>query len=149
MWPFKSQTHNGTCPGGWEIGNYTLGFECSTITVNGVPYLTRYFLRVGGFTLRLHKFYKGDDDRAPHTHPWTFWTFPLCRGYWELVPCPYGSLSTNWVPGWRISRRPAEYQHIVIDPPKPFWTVVVTGRKSNSWGFYPTPDMFVPWREWK
>lgn len=145
----KEQTHGRTCPGGWFFGNYSLGLERSVVRVGGEPYLGRWILYVGGFTVRLHKFYKGDDQRAPHTHPWAFITFPLCRGYYELVPNTRGDRLYNWVRGWWPSYRPATYQHIVVDPPSPFWTIVVTGRKSNSWGFYPKPNRFVPWREWK
>lgn len=172
MWKtplIKPQTHGDTCPGGWFLGNYSLGFERSVVRVKGERYLGRWILYVGGFTLRLHRFFKGDDARAPHDHPWSFWTFPLCDGYAELVPAPDGTLMGRWVRGWRWNYRPSSYQHIVADPPQPFYTVVVSGRKDRSWGFWPaiswaeamrTPGTlfwahvkvfrkFVPWREWK
>ena len=92
----------GTCPGGWIIGGHNLGLERTVVQVGGEPYLGRWILYVGGFSFRLHKFYRGDDMRAPHDHPWWFVTFPLCRGYLELVP--YGAAGArryNKVPGWR------------------------------------------------
>lgn len=157
--PFlKEQTHAGTCPGGWFLGNYSLGLERTVIQVSGSPYLGRWILYVGGFTLRLHRFHRGDDARAPHDHPWAFWTFPLCHSYTELTLDIYGELKHHEVPGWQWNYRPSSYQHIVADPPKPFYTLVVTGRKDRSWGFWPVIDkdtlgtlrrMFVPWREWE
>jgi len=152
----RSHTHGGTCPGGWFLGGYSLGLERSTVRINGEPYLGRWILYVGGFALRLHRFFKGDDARAPHDHPWPFWTFPLCRGYGELVPDEdTGQLTRKWVRGWRPNYRPSSYQHIVLDPPKPFYTLVLNGRKNRSWGFWPwygyghCTRVFVPWREWK
>lgn len=173
MWKIlglKEHTHAGTCPGGWFFGNYSMGLERTTVRIKGEPYLGRWILYVGGFTLRLHKFWKGDDARAPHDHPWGFATFPLCDGYWEHVTNPNGDLVENWVSGWHWNARPSSYQHIVLDPPVPFYTIVVTGRKDRSWGFWPAIGLsqaistikagcvfwagkqhreFVPWREWE
>lgn len=140
---FRRQTHNGSCPGGWFLGGYSLGLERTVVHVADEPYLGRWILYVLGFSVRLHKFYRGDDERAPHDHPWSFWTFPLCRGYEEIVV--RGSvLMHEWVRGWRLHYRPSSYRHIVVDPPKPFWTIVVTGRKDRSWGFWPGSETFVP-----
>lgn len=156
MWKptvFKEHTHGGTCPGGWFIGNYSLGLERTTVRIKGEPYLGRWILYVRGYTLRLHKFFRGDDARAPHDHPWAFWTLPLCRGYYESVPDNFkGGQFVKWVSGWRWHYRPSSYQHIVLDPDGPFWTVVVTGRKDRSWGFWPGVTgarKFVPWRQWE
>ena len=133
-------------PGDWSIGSYNLGLERSTVRLQGEPYLTRWIIYVGGRTLRLHKFHRGDDDRAFHDHPWPFWTFPL-KTYSELVPgLPYRA---SVVRGFRLHYRPAAYQHIVLGDGCPFYTIVVTGKRENAWGFWPEPGKFVPWREWK
>jgi hypothetical protein len=145
----KPKDNAGTTPGGWIIGGYTLGLERTVVQVGGKPYLGRWMVYVAGYSIRLHKFYKGDDMRAPHDHPWPFITIPLCKEYWELVPTEYASCRKyNRVRGWRPHYRPAKYRHIVVDPDRPFWTIVLTGRKTNDWGFYPRPTKFVPWREW-
>lgn len=159
MGVLKKWTHNGTCPGGWFLGNYTLGFEHSNIVVEGRTYLGRWMLYVGNRSVRLHHFYKGDDARAPHDHPWPFWTLPLCSGYLEETPDEFGELKPEWVRGWRLNYRPSSYQHIVNNPKRPFWTLVFTGGKERSRGFWPAIKevrstgtvrrIFVPWREWK
>jgi hypothetical protein len=150
------------------------GFEYSRVGVSRqgmreVPYLDRYIVYLGGLCVRLHKFWRGDDDRAPHDHPWNFWTFPLCS-YKELVEYkrvtayPYDPVKgrrrfeRRWlrevqeVKAFRLHRRPAKYRHIVLGradgSSKPFWTLVVAGRVRNKWGFFPQPERFVPWREW-
>lgn len=144
----REQTHGGTCPGGWFLGNYSLGLERTVVHVAGEPYLGRWIFYIAGFTLRLHRFHRGDDGRAPHDHPWAFWTFPLCRGYKEIVD-RRGVLMHEFVKGWRLHYRPSSYRHIVLDPVKPFYTIVVTGRRDRSWGFWPGYTTFVPWRDWK
>ncbi len=144
----RKHENNGTCPGGWFAGNYTLGLERSVVRFNGDPYLGRWIIYFFGRTLRLHKFYRGDDQRAPHDHPWPFWTFPLCRGYEEIVPRG-GVLMHEWVKGFRVHFRPSSYQHIVVDPAKPFYTIVVTGKKERAWGFWPSPTDYVYWRDFK
>lgn len=144
----KPKDNNGTCPDGWWIGGYNFGLEHTVVQVKGEKYLGRWIVYLFGCTIRLHRFYKGDDMRAPHDHPWDFWTFPLCRGY-EEIAVRGGVLMHEWVPGWQLHYRPSSYQHIVLDPPKPFWTIVVTGRKSRGWGFWPGSETFVPWKEWK
>jgi len=126
-----------------------------------MPYLRRWILHFAGYTLRLHKFYRGDDDRAPHDHPWWFITIPL-RGYYESVV--RGSVQmVEWVRPFWPHFRPATYRHIVLGgadyfdypdlghwcPARALYTVVITGRKERPWGFWPGSKTFVPWREWK
>jgi hypothetical protein len=144
----------------FEIGGRRFGFEYSRVGVGPTPYLDRYITYLGGISLRLHKFWRGDDDRAPHDHPWDFWTFPL-RGYWEKVPVcdelTWEFEEENYyemrpVRAFRFHHRAAKYRHIVVGrldgKQKPFWTFVVSGKLRNKWGFWPTPTKFVPWREW-
>lgn len=135
-----------------------LGLEFSTIVHHGSDYLARCILYVAG-TLRLHRFLRGDDDRAPHDHPWWFVTFPFTsyvERYWVHWQSPAG---LRWYAGervvkaWRFHFRPAKFRHFVIGRAdgknKPFWTFVITGFANNSWGFWPAPERFVPHKEWK
>lgn len=146
-------------PSDWHLGDLEWGLERSTVCIEGEPYLRRWILYLAGYTLRLHKFYRGDDDRAPHDHPWWFVTIPL-RGYYESVV--RGSVQmVQWVRPFWPHFRPAKYRHIVLGTtfyrhPKPRWvtwrpvyTIVITGRKQRSWGFWPGNETFVHWRQWK
>ena len=44
------------------------------------------------------------------------------------------NLMAHWVQGWRAHYRPSFYRHIVMDPPKPFWTIVVVGPQEPRLG---------------
>jgi len=146
-----------------------LGPEFSRVMLGAERYLDRYIVYLLGGTLRLHKFWRGDDQRAPHDHPWWFITFPFrsyLEEYWTPVSewdgkGPYHSYDwrSDWVSrlrvvkAWRFHFRPAKFRHIVIGradgSKKPFWTLVISGGVSNAWGFWPKPDSFVPYKEWK
>ena len=148
---------------GFELFRRLWGFEHTLVLIKGRPYLERWILYVAGYTLRLHKFWRGDDDRASHTHPWWFITFPLAP-YRERVFHQGWERHTRVVLPFRPHYRPPNFEHIVVDRMKlvdcgffelwehddrPCWTIVITGRRQNAWGFYPKPGTFVPWREWK
>lgn len=146
-----------------EIKGLRFGFQKSPIEVRGNPYMTRYIVYLGWLCLRLHQFFQGDDDRAPHDHPFWFITFPFA-GYIEDVYDSQGYRDTRVVKAWRFHFRKATFRHVVLcaeaqitragdtmtlHPAKPFWTFVIAGRPSRMWGFWPRPFKFVPWREWK
>lgn len=99
---------------------------------NGEPYLERWILWCG-FTLRLHRFHKGDDDRAFHDHPWWFVTIPF-SAYRERIP----DADARIVKPFRPHFRPARHRHIVqLVGNKPVWTLIITGPKCQDWGFWP------------
>ena len=149
-----------------------IGFEASTIVHHGRPYLLR-LIAYFAITLRLHRFVRGDDDRAPHDHPWWFITFPFTsyvEKWWEPhliqlydmktdLPCDPPEYAIGWhentrvVKAWRFHFRERKFRHFVVGradgKQKPFWTFVITGMSHSGWGFWPTPDTFVPWRQWK
>lgn len=137
-----------------DLGNYRFGFQKSPIVVSGQAYMTRYILYCGWFCLRLHHFYQGDDDRAPHDHPFWFLTFPLAS-YDEVWDDGSGCLMHRTVRGFRFHFRNAEFRHFVVGRTShsrrhdPFWTLVMAGRPTREWGFWPSNKQFVPWREWK
>jgi hypothetical protein len=119
------------------------------------PYMYRWYLipRNRRFNIYLHKFLRDDDDRALHDHPWWFISLMLKGGYWEIVPHRDGG-SSNMVlkrsfPS--VAFRNAKHRHrVALFTPKgvsePCWTIVLTGRKSRTWGFW-CPKGFVPWHE--
>lgn len=129
----------------------------------------------------LHKFYRGDEDPHFHDHPWPFTSLILTTGYYEETPIleagdnpEYISdaefLSSEIVDGtgdsslpitwrrrifyapWTLLRRPAVWKHrVILKEGKPAWTLVKTGVKERSWGFW-TDDTssvdFCPWRQY-
>jgi hypothetical protein len=144
----------------FEVGGRRVGLEANTVFIGDERYLDRWIFYVGGPCVRLHRFWRGDDDRAVHDHPWDFWTYPL-TSYREVVEREvFDGLqrSLGWlkqcqmVNAWRLHKRPAKYRHFVVGradgSTKPFWTIVFAAHRSNKWGFWPTPETFVYWRFW-
>lgn len=146
------------------------GFEKHRIHLRGRPYMDRYMVSIG-IQLRFHKFWRGDDDRAPHDHMWWFVTMPF-TSYVELVAVPgakgyfendkdYWTYESRIVKAWRFHFRPRGFKHIVVGRadmkgltvangnPDPFWTFVITGPKRDEWGFWRSPTKFIHNKEWR
>jgi hypothetical protein len=135
-----------------DIGDWRFGVEKSTVVIDGLQYLTRWILYCGG-TLRLHKFHRGDDDRASHTHPWWFITFPL-SAYVEDVFHRGKWAGRRTVKPFRFYYRESGFEHIVAGryprrDRRPFYTIVITGHRTNLWGFYPKPGKFISYLDYK
>lgn len=147
-----------------EFGGRRLGFQYSPIVhADGGPYMTRWIVYLWFFCLRLHKFYRGDHDRASHTHPWWFITFPFSP-YWERVYAKGRFADDRVVKSWRPHFRCADFEHIVacglerkksimgtdlwFPSEKPFWTFVIAGGKPKPWGFYKPDGTFIFWRDY-
>ena len=124
------------------IGGHRFGLTHDLVFEDNRPYLERWIIWFG-FTLRLHKFHKGDDDRAFHDHPWWFITIPL-RSYIESTPDQSGRLVSRWRPHFR----PAKHRHIVsLIEQQPVWTFIITGPKSQEWGFW-EQEKFTHHTQW-
>jgi hypothetical protein len=135
---------------GFDLFGRRWAFDRSLVLVDGEKYLDRWIVYLNGYTLRLHKFYRGDDDRASHSHPWPFVTFPLAS-YIEWVHAQGRPRQLRVVEAWRPHFRPATFEHFVVGRAaghKPFYTIVITGPKRDTWGFYPEPDKFISWKDY-
>lgn len=145
-----------------DVGKFRYGASLDCLGTPECPYMKRLILWLGPLgNLRLHKFYRSDQDEALHDHPWRFVTFPLTT-YQEWVPLEVQragdrnppTIRVDWDNGrrlqlvkrFRFHYRPAEYRHaVVVD--KPGYTLVWAGNKVRSWGFW-LRDVFTPWRTW-
>lgn len=119
------------------------------------PYMLRWYLipRNRVLNIYLHKFLRDDDDRALHDHPWWFLSLMLKGGYFEVVPHPNVSGGNTVIErraGSLAFRRSTHRHRVVLLAPtgvkEPCWTIVVTGRKNRTWGFW-CPKGFVPWHQ--
>jgi hypothetical protein len=129
-----------------QWGRRRLGVGTSRVHIGGEPYLDRFILFLGGPTLRIHRFWRGDDDRASHTHPFWFVTLPLSFYIEEVYS---HGVPVDVRPVWRLSFRSATFEHKVIWLSRlPLWTIVLTGTYSDDWGFYPEPGKYVPNQEY-
>lgn len=121
------------------------------------PYLVRWVLNFGLFSLRVHHWLASDDQRHVHNHAWWFITFVIWGEYEDIVPgdtpsdgtikiqysntdYTYNHYTGNFdtiermTPGI-IRYRPADHAHMV-KVIKPAWTFLITGRAKRPWGFF-------------
>lgn len=122
------------------------------------PYLTRWSLKLlRGWILRLHVIDRPDSTRCVHDHPWPFWTFCLWGGYAETIE----EDSVRDVEGIRtvvvvrrehhvrprtLHYRPAAFRHTITALPRGrAITLVLTGPRIQSWGFYTTRGFRPYW----
>ena len=117
--------------------------------VIGGDYLERWYVvpRSGFCNVYLHRFRRGDDDRALHDHPWDNTSVVISGRYVEVTP--EGEFLRE---AGAVISRPATARHRVVLLPDDNWPVVTlffTGPKVRDWGFWCGPDgeRFVPWEE--
>lgn len=95
--------------------------------------------------IRVHHILRSDADRAFHDHPWPYLTIILRGGYREVRPTfdksgLYTGESSRWYgPGSIIFRRAHSWHRLIVPGGKTCWTLFITGRKVQSWGFLVNP----------
>lgn len=127
---------------------------------DGSLYMGRFALCENRFfAARLHHIAREDRDRHMHDHPWNFWSVLLQGGYIEARPTSEtpvlwengAELATLvWRNAWSWSlfaRRRATDRHIIIHVKPNTWTLFITFKYCNKWGFY-TPAGKIPYREY-
>lgn len=123
-----------------------------TIVKDDEIYLDRLRLvQTPWFGVYLHHIYKPDEDRAVHDHPWAFGSLVLRGGYREMFindpHCDMPPEYRKWS-RWSWHRMTTRSAHQITSVLPKTVTLVIVGRKVRDWGFWPEPDVFVPWREY-
>lgn len=112
------------------------------------PYLLRWSLWLpGGWSLKLHRIVRPDDDRCEHDHPWLMVRVILWGGYiesrndrpYELKPW------RPWAP-WRIYVSKTDFRHRILwfRNGRSSWTLALCGPREQAWGFF-TREGWVHW----
>lgn len=117
-----------------------------------VVYLRRLrIVQTPYFGVYLHWIYLPDRDRDSHDHPWPFTSTVLRGGYTEEIFAP----RARYLPTRTVFRAPRTTHRMRVDQAHRITTVlprtvtlVVTGRRSRTWGFW-TTDGFVPWTDYR
>lgn len=126
-----------------------LGFQSNRVYIDDKPYMDRFIVHCGVGCVRVHRFWRGDNDRVSHTHPWAFWTFPL-TSYTEVTYKHGFPEEIRIVRAFQLQRRGADFEHRVLgrtDGLKcPFWTIVFAGGRTQQWGFYNLSGRFTPFK---
>lgn len=127
-----------------------------------------WLLQKLGIAVRIHCIATGDLDRALHDHPWTFISVLLRGRYdearpvtpnnaiFERVPVTFSGLTTpseyveaepvtlrTRFPGSIALRRFSD-RHRIVRVSDNVWTLFITFKKRQSWGFY-TPQGKLWW----
>jgi hypothetical protein len=115
------------------------------ISQRGVVYMRRFYLSpvIRGWQLRLHHIMRSDWDRAPHDHPYDFWSFMLWGKYTEEHFYRSKSYGKSVAHMFGLRFRRASDTHI-LTLKKPCWTLVLVGPTIRIWGFH-TYMGWVPW----
>lgn len=107
------------------------------------PYVIRWRFETPWFSIRLHHWLAADDDRAFHDHPWSFTTFVLKGGYTDMTPA-----GSEYLRAPVVRHREAEHRHTVFPDMGGAWTIVVTGPKVRTWGFWAGGTKFIKANKW-
>ncbi len=126
-----------------------VAFPSETIKIDGVPYLTRYYItgkndrKIGeGRSIFLHQFHTSDQGRELHNHPYEGTSYILKGGYWEerFYKNEDGTFSpvtrTFYAPGdTNVLPLNAFHRTDLNDEGEECWTLFITGDRVKSWGF--------------
>lgn len=129
-----------TCPEGQTDG---------TGPVSGFRPIAR-LLQAFDIAVRVHHILRSDLGRDPHDHPWPYLTVILKGGYNELRYDADGKLhSAKWHGPGSILWRPAKSLHkLVVREGETAWTLFITGRKEQTWGFKPQGQPKIPYTKY-
>lgn len=129
------------------------GFQVSK---DGRPYLDRLrVLQTPLFGVYLHRIHIPDRDRDPHNHPWWFASLVVSGGYEETVwdhpedcACPWTAQTHIRHRGrWSLGTIRRSQAHRITTVHGALWTLVLTGPRRSSWGFW-TEHGFTDWRDY-
>lgn len=117
------------------------------------PYLARWFVipRNPLFNIYLHEFYRSDDDRALHDHPWVNLSVLLDGEYIEHTIAAGGIHRRTLRQAGELKLRSPWAAHrieLLTEPVGclPVTTLFITGPRVRHWGFH-CPDQ--GWIHWK
>lgn len=122
---------------------FTARMPCRIISINGAPYLERYFVgRAFGITFYLHRFVSGDGDRDVHDHPWVWAVSWILAGRYVEEVLNWLCLKNGFYSTSRTCRRftfnsigPGKFHRIAETEPET-WTLFVHSSRIKHWGFF-------------
>lgn len=113
------------------------------------PYMFRWYLlpRNPLLNVYLHKFWRSDDDRALHDHPWANASVLINGFYLEHTIAAGGIHSHTLAKAGQVTVRPSgKLAHrIELIYNKPCVTIFITGPRYREWGFH-CKDGWIHWK---
>lgn len=118
----------------------------------GEEYLLRFYIKHNGFLpgLYLHRFFRGDQDRELHNHPWIWsFSFIITGGYYEERLTRKGIVLKHKKPGQFNLLSGGTFHRVgLVDKQKGAWTFFCSGREIKDWGFLVEDGGFIPHKEY-
>jgi hypothetical protein len=114
------------------------------------PYMWRWWLipRNRFFNVYLHCFWRSDDDRALHDHPWANCSILLAGKYVEHTISAGGvNVRTERVAPAIKFRLSGRFAHRVELVDGNCWTLFITGPRYRQWGFHCPDKGWVHWED--
>lgn len=128
---------------------------------DGSAYMKRYWLLGEDFkwpfAVRIHHICTPDYDRHMHDHPWSFVSVVLRNWYIEhrpltISPCFGDQVEDFYITSRRTGsiafRRATDRHSIHVVPAGGTWTLFISFRKVQWWGFY-TPKGKIYYRDYE
>ena len=139
--PFADAGYKSLAPGGLE--DYTVTDGTGPVTWRRP---IAKLLQLCGIAARVHHILRSDAGRDPHDHPWPYLTVILKGGYFEECFDEEGApIDTRWRGAGSILFRRANSLHKLRVPSgETAWTLFITGKKQQTWGFKPPGQPKVP-----
>ena len=101
------------------------------------PYMKRWCWITPYFSIRIHHWFRGDDDRYYHDHDWNFVCMVL-KGWYDDISWNdqdnIHNVTYDRLTAGSIRYRKAEFRHIVQT--NGCWTIVLTGKQVRKFGFW-------------
>lgn len=143
--PIKYPPPNG------KIWDFWVWADIPSAVNPGQVYLRRLrIISTPWFAVYLHNINEADTGRHPHDHPWTFYSWVLCGGYWEEVwpteqhfdlEIPPLQLSHN---RGSIHKMSIESAHKIMLATDGLTTIIFAGKRQRKFRFW-TPKGKIPW----
>lgn len=111
------------------------------------PYAYRWVFIFFGFSIRIHQWFRSDDKRHYHDHPWWFTTIVLRGRYTDVSEQTIDGkpvIVRDQLKQWSIRHRKAYHRHYVEIPPEGCITLLMTGMPLRKWGFWVDGKMKRP-----
>lgn len=116
-------------------------------------YLDRvYVVQTPWFGVMFHRIFRPDRQRDLHDHPWNFLSIVLRGWYVEEVPVKntISPFTDSRMVSWLNFKRAEDRHSITVVGRSPVWTLVFTGRKRRTWGFWVDGgSRWVRWTEYE
>jgi hypothetical protein len=103
---------------------------------------------------RVHHILRSDKDDHFHDHPWAYLTIILRGEYTEVKPCwdksgfYNGESRRTYKAGSVMWRSHNSWHRLELPPGETAWTLFITGRYRQRWGFLMREDYKMSYREY-